>query len=61
MTSNIYKELEVAHENGLYILSLNTALIIPDVCGALESENGKARFLPHARGLQRINGIPIIF
>lgn len=38
---NLIYELEIALENGAYLMSLNTALIIPDVCAALQSQNGK--------------------
>jgi hypothetical protein len=38
----IIEELKVALEAKLYAMALNTALIVPDICGALESEDGRA-------------------
>lgn len=35
------EELKLAFDNKLYILSLNSALIIPDICSGLESSNGE--------------------
>jgi hypothetical protein len=34
-------ELEQALKNQFYFLSLNSALVIPDICSALESSDGK--------------------
>ena len=38
---NLIQELRVSLKNGLYIMALNTALIVPDICSALESEDGQ--------------------
>ena len=37
----LIKELKIAIENKLYLTAINTALIIPDICSALQSPNGK--------------------
>jgi len=38
---NLINELKSALDNGLYQIALNTALIIPDISSAVESENGQ--------------------
>ncbi len=38
---NLIYELETALDNGAYIISLNIALTVPDICAALQSESGK--------------------
>lgn len=38
----LVEELEKALDAGLYAMALNTALIIPEICGALESPDGIA-------------------
>lgn len=35
-------QIDKAHRHNLYYLSLFTALSIPDICGALEAEDGRA-------------------
>mgnify|MGYP000045588277 CR=1 FL=1 len=37
----LIKELKLSIENKLYFTSINTALIIPDICSALQSSNGR--------------------
>jgi hypothetical protein len=37
----LIKELKISLENKLYVTSINTALIIPDICSALQSSNGR--------------------
>tara|TARA_R110002033_G_scaffold105115_1_gene152476 strand:+ start:265 stop:777 length:513 start_codon:yes stop_codon:yes gene_type:complete len=37
----LIKELKMAIENKLYFISMNTALLIPDICSALQSSNGQ--------------------
>jgi hypothetical protein len=37
----LIKELKIALDNKLYITAINTALIIPDICSALQSSNGR--------------------
>jgi len=37
----LIKELNTLISNKLYITALNTALIVPDICSALQSSNGK--------------------
>jgi hypothetical protein len=39
----LIKELKIALDNKLYITAINTALIIPDICSALQSENGETK------------------
>lgn len=36
------KEIEGALDNGLYYLALQSSLTLPDICGALQSADGKA-------------------
>ena len=36
------QEIKLALENKLYLLALQTALTLPDICGAMESDAGKA-------------------
>ena len=36
------REIEKALDGGLYYLALQASLTLPDICGALESKNGKA-------------------
>ena len=38
---DIIKEIEIALDNGLYLLALQCCIILPDICAALESENGE--------------------
>jgi len=38
----LFQQIGVAAENGLYFLALAGALMIPDICGALESQDGTA-------------------
>lgn len=40
--SLLLDQMERATGAGLYLLALHAALIIPDICGALASENGRA-------------------
>jgi hypothetical protein len=42
MFERILKEIDVALENDLYYVALFAALTLPDICGALESEDGEA-------------------
>lgn len=37
----LIRELKIALDNELYVTSINTALIIPDICSALQSSNGQ--------------------
>ncbi len=37
----LINELNIAIKNKMYITSINTALIIPDICSALQSSNGR--------------------
>ena len=37
----LIKELKIALDNKLYITAINTCLIIPDICSALQSSNGR--------------------
>src|SRR5438034_5632217 len=39
----LFGQIAVAAQNGLYWLALAGALVIPDLCGALDSEDGIAR------------------
>ncbi|WP_342985745.1 hypothetical protein [[Clostridium] symbiosum] len=38
----LLSEIEKALENELYFIALQTTLSLPDICGALQSEDGKA-------------------
>ncbi len=38
----LFKQIAAAAHTGLYFLALAGALIVPDVCGALESQGGEA-------------------
>ena len=38
----ILKEIERALDAKLYYLALQASLTLPDICGALQSDNGKA-------------------
>lgn len=38
----LIKQIRIASENGLFYLALYGALTLPDICGALESKNGRA-------------------
>lgn len=42
-------ELRKAVENNLYFIAINITLTIPDICSALESENGKTRGTKYIR------------
>lgn len=42
MFERILKEIDVALENDLYYVALFTALTLPDICGALDSQHGEA-------------------
>ncbi len=37
----LIKELKIALNNKLYVTSINTCLLIPDICSALQSSNGR--------------------
>ena len=37
----LINELKGAFENNLWFIAINISLTIPDICSALESENGK--------------------
>ncbi len=37
----LINELKSCLANGMYLTAINTSLIIPDICSALESENGE--------------------
>ncbi|WP_461632268.1 hypothetical protein [Labilibaculum euxinus] len=39
----LIKELELSITNKMYWSALNTALLLPDICGALDSPNGQAK------------------
>lgn len=39
--NELINELKICLSNKLYITALNTALIIPDICSALQSSNGR--------------------
>ena len=39
---NLLEQIEKGLDNNLYYLSLFAALSIPDICGAIDSENGEA-------------------
>ena len=39
---DLLAQLESASQSHLYYVALFTALAVPDICGALESENGRA-------------------
>lgn len=39
---DLLDQIEQTNESGLYYLALLGVLIVPDICGALESENGEA-------------------
>lgn len=39
----LLKEIEQALDNGLYFVALQSALTLPDICGALQSPNGIAK------------------
>jgi hypothetical protein len=36
----IIKQIRLANENGLYYVALLSSLTLPDICGAIESNNG---------------------
>lgn len=38
----LLEQIESAARNGSYLVGLYVALALPDICGALESENGRA-------------------
>jgi hypothetical protein len=40
---DIIKQIKIANENKLYYLALWTTLTLPDICAALESEDGKTK------------------
>jgi hypothetical protein len=40
--NEILRQIRAASATGLYFLALFCALTLPDICGALESENGQA-------------------
>jgi hypothetical protein len=42
MFERILKEINLAVENDLYYVALFTALTLPDICGALDSNDGEA-------------------
>jgi hypothetical protein len=39
---NLLEQIQKGLENNLYFLSLFTALSMPDICGAIESQDGKS-------------------
>ena len=39
--NELINELKICLDNKLYISALNTALLIPDICSALQSSNGR--------------------
>lgn len=39
---DLLEQIEKALECNLYYLALQSTLALPDICGALESENGQA-------------------
>ena len=43
------KEIEQALDNGLYFMALQSALTLPDICGALQSSNGIAKKQKYVR------------
>jgi hypothetical protein len=47
------RQIEKASDVGLYFVALNSALTVPDVCGALESENGWAHASKYAAWFDR--------
>lgn len=42
MFEEILRQIDVALDNDLYYVALFTALTLPDICGALDSEDGEA-------------------
>ena len=38
----VIRQIRVASAQGLYYLALYGALTLPDICGALESQNGRS-------------------
>lgn len=65
---NTFLEIEKAIEYGLYTLAFSTILAIPDICGALESGDGRANgnkykkwYNTYVKNVCRLNGEEVYY
>jgi hypothetical protein len=64
---DLLDQIQAANKSGLHYISLLAALLVPDICGALESSNGEAEGKKYAAWFEKnvsprydVRGVPTL-